>query len=133
MNPLYTKSSSAYLLDSDVLIWILRGQKKTLELLDSLEGPFYISTISRAEIWAGAFTKEKKKISKLLDSMVNIPVDKKIADRAGAFLRKYGKRGRELELEDMLIAASCVEDNLVLLTYNLSHYRLIKELELYQT
>lgn len=121
----------AYLLDSDILIWILRGQKKTLELLDSLDGPFYISTISRAEVLAGAFTKEKPKIKKLLDSMINVPVDVKIADRAGEFLRKYGKRGRELELEDMLIAASCVENNLTLLTYNLSHYRPVKELRLY--
>lgn len=120
------------LLDSDVLIWILRGQEKTLELLKELEGPFYISTISRAEIWAGAFKKEARKIRRLLDSMINVPVEQEIADLAGEFLRKYGKRGRELELEDMVIAATCVANNLTLFSYNTAHYKSVKELQLYK-
>lgn len=120
------------LLDSDVLIWILRGQEKTLELLKELEGPFYISTISRAEIWAGAFKKEARKIRRLLDSMINVPVEQEIADLAGEFLRKYGKRGREPELEDMVIAATCAANNLTLFTYNTAHYKSVKELQLYK-
>ena len=43
-----------YLLDSDVLIWLLRGRAETLGRLEAFDGPFGVSAISRAEIWAGA-------------------------------------------------------------------------------
>ncbi len=111
-----------YLLDSDVLIWLLRGRQATLQRLESLDGPFGISVISRAEIWAGAREAEHQQIEALFLSLTTYPVEARIADKAGAFLRHYQRHGHGLELPDALIAATAVVHELLLVTYNTAHF-----------
>ena len=49
-----------YLLDTDVLIWISRNKKETINFVGKLKnrGPIYISTITIAEIYKNIFTSE---------------------------------------------------------------------------
>ena len=111
-----------YLLDSDVLIWLLRGRQETLQRLEALEGPFGVSVVSRAEIWAGARESEHRQIEELFLSLLTYSVDGAVADLAGTFLRQHGGRGRRVELPDALIAATAVIYGLTLVTYNVSHF-----------
>ena len=114
---------ASYLLDSDVLIWLLRGRPETLRRLEALEGQFGVSTISRAEIWAGAREPEHRQIEELFLSLTSYPVETAVADLAGKYLRHYSHRGRlSLELADALIAATAVVNELALITYNTSHF-----------
>lgn len=113
---------NGFLLDSDVLIWVLRSRQETLQLLDSLEAPMGVSVISRAEIWAGARNEEAKKIRELFDILTSYPVENTIADLAGTFLKKWKSTHRTLDLEDTLIAATAVYHQLTLVTYNSSHF-----------
>lgn len=110
------------LLDSDVLIWLLRGRRETLARLEALEGPFGVSVISRAEIWAGAREAEHRQIETLFLSLTTYAVEERVADLAGRYLRRYRRRGQTLELADALIAATAVVYELRLMTYNVSHY-----------
>jgi predicted nucleic acid-binding protein len=116
-------------LDSDVLIWLLRGRQETLQRLEALEGPFGVSVVSRAEIWAGARDAEHRQIEELFLSLTTYTVDGAVADLAGKFLRQYRHRGTSLELADALIAATAVIHGLTLMTYNVSHFQ-IPELKL---
>jgi predicted nucleic acid-binding protein len=111
-----------FLLDSDVLIWLLRGRRETLERLEALEGPFGISVVSRAEIWAGAREKESREIETLFLSLTTYTVDAAVADLAGQFLRRYLRRAPGVELADALIAATAVRHGLLLVTYNVVHF-----------
>ena len=111
-----------YLLDSDVLIWLLRGRRETLQRLEALEGPFGVSVMSRAEIWAGARESEHRRIETLFLSLTTYPVDGAVADLAGRYLKQYRDRGASLELADALIAATTVIQGLTLVTYNVSHF-----------
>lgn len=111
-----------YLLDSDVLIWLLRGRQATVQRLESLDGPFGISVISRAEIWAGAREAERQHIEQLFLSLTTYSVEERIADQASAFLRQSQRHGHGLELPDALIAATAVVHGLILVTYNTAHF-----------
>ncbi len=111
-----------YLLDSDVLIWLLRGRSETLQRVESLDGPLGVSVVSRAEVWAGAREAEHRKIEDLFLSLTTYAVDGPVADLAGEFLRRYRRRGQSLELPDAFIAATAVVHGLMLVTYNLAHF-----------
>ncbi len=111
-----------FLLDSDVLIWILRGRTETLQRLDALDGPFGISVVSRAEIWAGARESEHRQIENLFLSLTTYAVDAAVSDLAGRYLQQHRRGGRGLELADALIAATAVVHELRLVTYNVSHF-----------
>jgi len=111
-----------YLVDSDVLIWLLRGRQETLKRLEMLEGPCGVSVISRAEIWAGAREAEHRQIEELFLSLTTYPIDGGVADLGGRYLRQYRHRGTTLELADALIAATAVTHELVLVTYNATHF-----------
>jgi predicted nucleic acid-binding protein len=118
-----------YLLDSDVLIWLLRGRRDTLQRLERLGGPFGVSVISQAEIWAGARDSEHRQIDELFLSLTAYPVDQAIAALAGRLLRQHQRRDRPLALADALIAATAITHQLTLATYNVSHF-MMPELKL---
>ena len=118
-----------YLLDSDALIWLLRGRRDTLQWLERLGGPFGVSAISQAEIWAGARDSEHRQIDELFLSLTAYPVDQVVAALAGRLLRQHRQRGRSLELADALIAGTAIMHQLTLVTYNVSHF-VMQELKL---
>ena len=75
-----------YLLDSDVLIWVLRGRQDTVALLDRLAvesgETLACSAMSVLEIWAGAKPTEAADTATFLDALEVIPVDRVVASRA---------------------------------------------------
>jgi predicted nucleic acid-binding protein len=114
-----------YLLDTDILISYLRGHSGTIDLLKSLArngASFSISVITVVEIESGIRAGEKAKTKELLDSMESIILDSPMAHLAGSFLREYRRKGVSLSLADVMIAATAVNENLILLTYNQRHY-----------
>lgn len=113
-----------FLLDSDVLIWILRKKEKTLELVREIkeEGGLGCSTLSILEIQAGAKPGEEEKTNLLLESLRAYPLKRENANLAGKFLREYQLKGITLDFVDAAIAATAILNDLVLVTYNLKHY-----------
>jgi len=62
--------------DTDVLIWILRGNKEVIEkakqIIKDTNGGVYITPVQIAEIYAGARKKEIQSIEKLLNSFKHL-------------------------------------------------------------
>ncbi|MBZ5564450.1 MAG: type II toxin-antitoxin system VapC family toxin [Acidobacteriia bacterium] len=112
------------LLDSDILIDFLRGRAAAWSLLADLqargEAPL-ISTVSVAEILAGAQRGEEEATERLLSVLERIPVSEGIARAAGGFLRAY-QRSHGLELGDALVAATALATGATLITRNTKHY-----------
>jgi predicted nucleic acid-binding protein len=106
------------LVDSDVLVDHLRGHRRFVAGTDEL----HVSTVTRAELFSGRGGEERR-IRRLLEAMVDIPVDAAIAERAGRL-----RRGTARRLPDALIAATALEHRLTLVTRNLRDFEGIRAL-----
>jgi tRNA(fMet)-specific endonuclease VapC len=113
-----------YLFDSGILILHLRNQPGYLELTNRLmdEAEVYISTMTRLEIVRGMKKREHRDTFDLLDSLENIPMTSMIADRAGELIHTWQVRGINLGNADAVIAASALENGLILATTNPKHF-----------
>jgi hypothetical protein len=112
------------LIDTDILIDHLRKNVGALDFLSSALGgnpSVFLSVISRAEILAGIRKGEEEVVDSLFQVIPSITVDEAIADRAGAYLRKFGK-SHNLNIGDALIASTAREMGLSLVTKNVKHF-----------
>ncbi len=113
-----------FLLDSDVLIWILRGREEIKDKISKLkeESPLAISVVSIAEIFKNIFPSELSTTEEFLDLHVIFDVDRKTAKVAGLYCQHYQKQLKNLSLEDCLIAATANVNNLTLVSLNTKHF-----------
>ncbi|MBI3824621.1 MAG: type II toxin-antitoxin system VapC family toxin [Candidatus Rokubacteria bacterium] len=113
---------SRILLDTDVLIDLLRGRPATKAFVLDVTGDAVpcCSVISVAELTAGMRRGEEGATSALLDGLVIFPVTREIAEVAGRF--KQAARSRRLELADCVIAATAFVEGAPVATSNVKDY-----------
>lgn len=111
-------------MDSDVLIWYLRGHAESVELLNTAVEEFELaaSVISRTEILVGMREKERSTTIALLDSLTAYTITPQIADRAGELVQEWRGKGVSITIPDALIAATVIDQELAFLTYNRKHF-----------
>ena len=109
------------LLDTTVLVDVLRGRPEPRKLLSGLlsRGDLLTtSTINIAEVYAGMRPGEEAQTELFLAGLTIYPVTESIARRAGLLKSESARRGRTLALADMLVAATALEHELMLITDN---------------
>lgn len=124
-------SSNGVLIDSDVLIWFMRGHPKAVAALETA-GDWYISAVSYMELIQGCRNKaELKAVQKALKSVDDgvLPVTQAISDLAGTLVEKYSL-SHSVHLADALIAATALHHGLPLLTANIKHFLAIEALKI---
>jgi predicted nucleic acid-binding protein len=111
------------LVDTDVLIWHLRGLPAAREWLRSARrsGPLAVSAISVAELTGGMRSAERREVWALLSALPTEPVTDAVARRAGELLRTY-RRSHSIATSDALSAATALERGLELATLNVRHF-----------
>ncbi len=112
------------LLDTDVIIWYLRGRESVREWVLELNkhGAPRCSVLSVTEVVAGMRPKEESATASFLQALRVIDVDRSVAWLAGELIRDYRRRGIILDFVDATIAATCLRHRLALATYNDKHY-----------
>ena len=111
------------LLDSDVVINLLKKKEETFEQLNALgESEFYISPIVIAEIYAGARPNEIEQIEELFSYFKTVDINPQIGVMTGEYANKFRKAFNGISLEDYMIAGTAKYYNLTLWTYNKKHY-----------
>lgn len=115
-----------YLLDTDILIWVLRNRQETVELLSRLseesgEAPA-CSALSILEIWSGVRPPEVPKTQLLLDALEALSVDAAVARQAAELLRPLKRQRNPREWIDALIAATALRSQRILVTHNRKDY-----------
>ncbi|MCX5792403.1 MAG: PIN domain-containing protein [Elusimicrobia bacterium] len=121
------------LLDSDVIIEILRGNEKVAEEVIGLgkSGRAVLYTpISKAEIYHGIRENEKEKTEAFFSCCRPVPITDEIGEKAGRYLRQYN-RSHGTEIADALIAAAAFINNADLFTFNHKHFPM-KDLKLHK-
>ena len=119
-----------YLVDTDVMIWYLRGNENAKELLHSLN--FCISSVTYMELLQGMRNKEELKLFQKMIKSWGIKVvfiDEEISAKALFYMEEYFL-SHSMELADSLIGATCTRHGLTLVTANDKHYRVLKDLDI---
>ena len=117
--------------DTDVLIFLQRGNTKALKLVESaIERR--ISIFTYMELLQSASSKKQHKVTKdflhEFDIMV-IPFTDNTGHRAAVYIEEYSL-SHGIRAGDAVIAASAVENNLTLHSANKKHFKCINELSL---
>jgi len=114
------------LVDTDVLIWYLRGDKKAKITLDKLE-KFSISSITYMEVLQGLRNKSELKLWRtfLLEREVKqILLDHQITSKAIYWMEQF-TLSHNLRMADALIAATADVFQYDLLTANHTDYKFL--------
>lgn len=113
-----------WLLDSDVVIWHLRGDESVVPRVVALsrQGRIGLSVISRAEVIQGMREPEREGTFEFLDACQTLPIDQAVADRAGEIVRSQRTQGITIDLPDALIGATALEAEIPLYTCNPRHF-----------
>ena len=128
-----------YLLDTTVLIDLLRQKTEAWDFIsNNSNNKFLTSSICEAEVWEGVFREKgsnfetrKKALEDLLESLFKIiPFDSEQAQIAGRVRAGLSAKGDLTGDIDILIAASAMANDAILLTKNIKHFSRIPGLEL---
>ena len=119
------------LFDTDILIWIQRGDHRAATLVER-EEERCISVLTYMELLQGA--REKRQHQYILGFLREycfriLPLSENIGHRAAIYIEEYSL-AHGLRSGDAMIAATATENGLTLCTSNVRHYRPIKELKL---
>lgn len=113
------------LLDSCVLIDVLRGHPGRRALLDDLvvaRHQLATTAINLGEIYSGMRPHERDRIDDLFRHLELFPITPAVGRSAGLLKNDWMRRGRTLGLDDVLIAAVALENGLPLLTDNVKDF-----------
>jgi predicted nucleic acid-binding protein len=122
-----------YLLDTCILIDYLRGNDSIYDLLvNNDQINLAMSTITMMELVIGALNKrEVQYIQKAFNEITVINITTEISILAQSLLIQYSK-SHNLRINDALIAATAIETEKQLITYNITDFQFIPNILLYK-
>ncbi len=127
---------SRYLIDTDWIIDALNDQAEAIDHLANLAPDgLAISLISYGELWEGArFARDSEReifgLAAFLRGKELLTLSVEIMRRFGDLRGEFRRTGRTLSDFDLLIAATAIEHDLILVTRNVRHFQRIPGLEI---
>lgn len=117
--------------DTDVLVWVGRGDKKAARLVQEDEERL-LSVQSYMELMQGAGNKRQLESAKAFLSEFGfgiLPLTENVGHRAAVYIEEYAL-SHGLRAGDAIVAATAAENGLMLCTGNEKHFRPIRDLRL---
>ncbi len=117
-------------LDTNILIEILKGNQSIIAKLSSFNADYYISSITVMELYYGALNKaELFQLKKFILLFKVIEVNETISSISTELVFEYAK-SHNLAIPDSLIASTAISAKSKLFTLNLKDFKYIDGLEL---
>lgn len=119
------------IIDTDVLIWYLKGNERALKKIEGMHG-FFISVVTYIELVQGMRNKHELNVFRKQFKNWNAKIafiNEEISAKAMFYIERH-YLSHSLELADALIGATAIVHGSPLLTCNDKHYKIIKEIEL---
>ncbi|HOV14446.1 MAG TPA: PIN domain-containing protein, partial [Spirochaetota bacterium] len=105
------------MIDSDVLIWILRDREDIVQRFKEINleynGLLFITPIQIIEIYSGLRDKEREKVEYFINSLGFTEVDRDMSKLSGELMRNY-RKSDGISISDSIIASAAIINNLVL-------------------
>jgi predicted nucleic acid-binding protein len=114
-------------LDTTVLVDHLRGTEAATRFLEEVAQPV-CSEVTRVELTIGLRQAQAEAAEALFAFVDWVPVDERIARRAGALGRRYLRTHPGIGLADLVVAATAFELDQPLATSNTRHFPMFRRL-----
>jgi len=125
-----------YLIDSDILIYFLKGKQEVVEKLSQIPiDDLYISRINYTELIYGAYNSAKinqnlKVIEPFLESFKVLEFTKASGLIFAKEKARLKKNGNIIADMDLMIASIAIENDCTLISNNIKHFDRVQNLEL---
>lgn len=126
----------AYLIDTDTIIFALRGDHSVLEKFEANKNiPISISMITYAELVFGAKRSQNEqknmiKVNHIRDIYTIEELNEGVMEVFADIKAKMFDKGIRIEDMDLLIAATAIYNELTLVTNNIKHFENIPNLKI---
>jgi predicted nucleic acid-binding protein len=117
--------------DTDIFIWAQRGNEKAARIMEKSEER-YLSVQTYMELMQCAKDKKQHRYVKSFLTtfgFIVLPLTENIGHRASIYIEEY-MLVSSFRSGYAIIAATAVENNLPLVSSNVKHFKMIKELQL---
>lgn len=127
---------TSYLLDTSIIINYLQGKDNVVKLLNNIEGELSSSYVCLAELYEGIYRVNnrleiEKAVTDFFKSLSALySIDGKVAKQFGEIRAKLKLKGTVIEDIDIFIAATCLVNDLTLITHNTKHFSRINNLKI---
>jgi predicted nucleic acid-binding protein len=116
-----------FLLDTDIISAHLRGIPSVVSRLESAQGHLHASVVALAELLSWVERRNTPRLirnglSALLPEIQWEPVAFEVARRCGELRAESYDLGRPMPLFDLLVAATALENDLIVVTHNARHF-----------
>ena len=125
-----------YLLDTDILIYSLKAHEIVQQnLRHHLHDPINVSAVTLMELYYGAYKSQKiannlAKVKTIENSLEIIPVNREMVEIFGVLKSDLEKVGKPLDDFDLILAATAMSHNLIIVTNNEKHFGRIDGLKM---
>ena len=125
-----------YIIDSDILIYFLKGKKEVVKKLSQIPiDNLYISRINYTELIYGAYNSARVKqnlkiIEPFLENFKVLEFDKSSSLIFAKEKARLKKQGNIIADMDLMIASIAMNNDCFLLTNNLKHFERIQDLKI---
>lgn len=126
---------NGYLLDTDIVVFLLRGKKGIAERLSQIKATdIYVSEVTVAELeygnrCSGRYEENKQLVERFLAKVNIVPFSESISIYAKE-RQRLRLQGLSIDDFDLLIGSAAIARGLIMVTNNTRHYSRIEDIQI---